>query len=75
MSGEAICTSCKRDRVLKEFLPVAADYDLKLYQCEDCLSHIWLVAKTCVPDLQRSRGLGRGRQRTDEKQLSKSSLN
>jgi len=54
---------------------VAADYDLKLYQCEDCLSHIWLVAKTCVPDLQRSRGLGRGRQRTDEKQLSKSSLN
>jgi hypothetical protein len=56
MSGEAICTSCSRDRVLKDSLPVGSNYDLKLYQCDACLSHIWLVSKTSAHDLQRSQG-------------------
>jgi hypothetical protein len=52
MSSEAICTSCGQDRVLGGFISVAADYDLKIYQCEGCLTHTWLVSKKSASNLQ-----------------------
>jgi hypothetical protein len=55
MSGEAVCTSCGQDRVLQAFVSVAAEYDLKLYKCDGCLTHIWLVSRTSASNLQRSQ--------------------
>ena len=63
MSGEAVCTSCGQDRVLQAFVSVAAEYDLKLYKCDGCLTHIWLVSRTSASNLQRSQVAATQRQR------------
>jgi hypothetical protein len=57
MSSEAICTSCGQDRVLGGFVSVAADYDLKIYQCKGCLTHTWLVSKKSASNRNAKRRL------------------
>lgn len=57
VNGEAGCMLCSQPRVLKALFPVAKGYELKLYECANCTSILWLITRvTRSSALKRQTG-------------------
>jgi hypothetical protein len=55
MHGEAGCMICSQPRLLKALFPVAAGFELKLYECAKCASSLWLVTRVSALRVHKGR--------------------